>query len=190
MRPNAKSLNTIIMKKIFLISAAAAMLFAACGNNNQNNNQQSQNEPVVEEPIMEEPVVEEPAAPEFETYDHYEWQMTLPVKGWEVDNAYSEMGINCLDEKAHLNVKDWKNTSLEKCIPNGGCLEKNRQADIVIGDITWKVYTKTSWYGVACYTFNPDFNNMVVRVGIEGIEDPADPRLMKVLEGFAFKPVE
>ena len=162
---------------------AAMMIFAACGNNNtKTNNQQAQNEPVVEEPV-----VEEPAVPEFETYDHYEWQMTLPTAGWKVDNAYSEMGIDCLDEPAHLNVKDWKNTSLEKCIPNGGCLEENRQADVTFGDITWRVYTKTSWYGVACYTFNAELNNMVVRVGIESIEDPADPRLMTVLEGFSFK---
>ena len=27
---------------------------------------------------------------------------------------------------------------------------------------------------------------MVVRVGIEGVEDPTDPRLMTVLEGFSY----
>ncbi len=171
------------MKKIYHLAMAAVVMFAmaACDNTTtNNNNQQNQNEPVVEKPV-----VEEPAAPE--TYDHYEWTMTLPVKGWEVSNAYSDMGIDT--EGVHFNVKDWKDTSIERCAPNGGCLEENRQEDIVTGDYTWTVYTKAGDYGVACYTFDPS-RKMVVRVGAENIEDPKDARLLAVLNGFAVKPVE
>ena len=91
------------MKKIFLIAAAAAMLFAACGNNNTKTNEpQAQNEPVVEEPV-----VEEPAAPETTNWDHYDWHLNLPSEGWKVSNAYSEMGIEYLEDWSDFNIKDW-----------------------------------------------------------------------------------
>ena len=100
-------------------------------------------------------------------------------------NAYSEMAVEKEGEDVVFNVKDWTKTTIEKCTANG-CLEENRQEDIVTGDYTWVVYTKAGKYDVACYTFDPD-REMVVRIGAEKTDDPKDARLMAVLEGFAFK---
>jgi len=166
------------------------MMFVSCGNNNTKNEQEAQNEPAVEQTVAEEAPAQEEAAPEPITYDHYEWTMTLPEEGWKVDNAYSEMGLERVGEYVYFLVKDWKNTSLEKCTKNGGCLEENRQEDIVTGDITWNVYTNANKNKVACYTFVPEHNNMVVCVSSEEIEDPKDARLMAVLQGFAVKHLE
>lgn len=170
------------MKKFSHFAVAAVVMFAMAACGNANTNQQEVNNG--EEPVVENP---EPVAQEPTTYEHYEWQMTLPAEGWEVSNAYSDMGID--KDNLHFNVKDWKDTTIERCAPNGGCLEENRQEDIVTGDYTWVVYTKTNSYDVACYTFDP-IHNMVVRVGVETLEDPKDPRLMTVLEGFAVIPAE
>ncbi len=171
------------MKKLFYLGIAAAFAFAttACNSNNTTNEQEAEAQ---NEPAVEETVVEEPAAPE--TFDHYEWTMTLPTDVWEVNVAYSDMGINKIGESIHFNIKDWKDTSIEKCAPNGDCLEENRQEDIVTGEYTWTVYTKAGNYGVACYTYDPT-NKMVVRVGAEGIDDPKSADLMAILEGFAVK---
>ena len=172
------------MKKAFFIAAAAAMLFASCGNNNtKTNNQQTQNEPVVEEPAVEEPAVEEPAAPETTTWDHYDWSMTLPNDGWKVSNAYSEMGIEELSDWSSFNVKDWTKTTIEKCTASNPA--ENRLEDITVGDYTWTVFSNVGRYKVACYTFDPE-REMVVRIGSENIEDLSDPRFVKVLEGFGF----
>ena len=166
------------MKKAFMIAAAAAMLFAACGNNNTNKEQQAQNEPAVEETV-----VEEPAAPEMQNWDHYDWHMNLPVEGWKVSNAYSEMGIEDTSDWSSFNVKDWTKTTIEKCTSNNP--SENRLEDITVGDYTWTVFSNVGKYKVACYTFDPE-REMVVRVGSENIEDLTDPRFVQVLEGFGF----
>ena len=171
------------MKKAFFIAAAAAMLFAACGNNStKTNNQQAQNEPVVEEPV-----VEEPAAPETTLLDHYEWTMTMPNDGWKVSNAYSDMGIDYLEDWSHFNIKDWQEDNYEEFLtkyPAGDYLE-----DIVTGDYTWKVIPNIGNYKLSFFTYDPN-RKMAVRVGSEDIDDPNEERVMTVLKGFAFKPVE
>ena len=169
------------MKKALFFAAAAALLFAACGNNNTNtktNNQQAQNEPVVEEPV-----VEEPAAPEMQNWDHYDWHMNLPAEGWKVSNAYSEMGIEYLEDYSDFNVKDWTEEDFDKFLtkyPAGDYLE-----DIVTGDYTWKVIPNIGKYKLSFFTYNPD-RKMAVRVGSEDIDDPTDERVLTVLRGFGF----
>lgn len=174
------------MKKLYHFAIAAMVLFAmaACGNNNANQAEEKNSGDTLTKQAVSE--TEVPEAPQTITYDHYDWTLTLPNEGWKVDNAYSEMVIEKENEEVAFNVKDWTKTTIEKCAPNGGCLEENRQEDIVTGEYTWTVYTKTKLYGVACYTYDAS-REMVVRVGAENIEDPKDPRLMTVLKSFAFK---
>ena len=170
------------MKKAFMIAAAAAMLFAACGNNNtKTDNQQAQNEPVVEEPV-----VEEPAAPETTTWDHYEWTLTMPNEGWKVSNAYSEMGVETADDYKYFQVKDYTKTTIEACTKDYPA--ENRLEDIVTGENTWTVYSNAGKYKLACYTYDPS-REMVLRVATKDIDDPKDSRLMTILEGFNFKHV-
>ena len=180
------------MKKTLLFAAIAAMLFTACGNNNtktNTNNQQAQNEPVVEETVAEEAVAEEPAAPETTTWDHYEWTMTIPNDGWKVSNAYSDMGIDYLEDWSHFNIKSWEEDNFEEF------LTKYPQADrfdnIVTDNYTWIAVNtdKNTSYKVSFYTYDPN-RKMAVRVGSEDIADPTDERVLTVLKGFAFKPVE
>lgn len=175
----AKNLNILTMKKALFIAAAAAMLFAACGNNNtKTNTQQAQNEPAVEEPI-----VEEPAAPETTNWDHYDWHMNLPTEGWKVSNAYSEMGIEYLEDWSDFNIKDWTEEDYDQFLtkyPAGDYLE-----DIVIGDYTWKVIPNIGKYKLSFFTYNPD-RKLAVRVGSEDIDDPTDERVQTVLRGFGF----
>ena len=165
-----------------MIAAAAAMLFAACGNNNQNNNQQTQNEPVVEEPV-----VEEPAAPENTTWDHYEWTVTMPNNGWKVDNAYSDMGIDYLEDWSHFNLKDWDCEDFEEFLKKQPA--ENAQDDIITDNYTWKVFKDLKGYKLFIVTYSPE-RKMAFRVGSDHITDPADERVLTVLNGFAFKPVE
>ena len=171
------------MKKALFIAAAAAMLFAACGNNSTKTNEpQAQNEPVVEEPV-----VEEPAAPETTTWDHYEWTMTMPNDGWKVSNAYSDMGIDYLEDWSHFNLKDWDCEDFDEYVKKQSpeiCLD-----DIVTDNYTWKVFTGLHGYKLFLVTYSPE-RKMAFRVGSEDIDDPTDERLLTVLNGFAFKPVE
>lgn len=179
------------MKKIhyFFMTAAFAFAMVACGSNTDTKDQDNSNEPTTEESVAEEPVVEEPAPAEPEVYDHWDWSVTLPAEGWDVFNGYSDMGISKPGEKIHFNIKDWKDTSIEKCVPNLGCLEENRQEDVTVGGINWTVYSNAGDYNLMFITFDPT-RNMVVRIGVEDVEDLQDARLMTVLEGFAIKPVE
>lgn len=161
------------------------MLFAACGSNNTKaNNQQAQNEPAIEETV-----VEEPDAPETTTWDHYEWTMTIPNDGWKVSNAYSDMGIDYLADWSHFNIKSWDEDDFEQF------LTKYPQADhldnIVTGDYTWTVVNtdKNTSFKLSFYTYDPN-RKIAVRVGSEDIADPTDERVLTVLRGFAFKPVE
>lgn len=178
------------MKKAFFIAAAAAMLFAACGNNNTKaNNQQAQNEPAVEETVTEEPVAEEPTAPETTTWDHYEWTMTIPNEGWKVSNAYSDMGIDYLEDWSHFNIKSWEEDDFEAFLTKYP--PEVRLDNIVTGDYTWIVANtdKNTSYKLSFYTYDPN-RKLAVRVGSEDIADPKDERVLTVLNGFAFKPVE
>ena len=159
------------------------MLFAACGNNNtKTTDQQNQNEPAVEETV-----VEEPAAPETTTWDHYEWELTMPNEGWKVSNAYSEMGVETKDDYKYFQVKDYTKTTVEACTKDYPA--ESHLEDIVTGNNTWTVIANAGKYKIACYTYDPN-REMVVRVATEDIDDPTDARLMTVLEGFNFKVVE
>ncbi|MCR5013239.1 MAG: hypothetical protein K6A28_00525 [Bacteroidales bacterium] len=174
------------MKKTLLVATAAALLFASCGNNNTKK-EQAQNEPVATETVVEEAPVEE--APAVTTWDHYDWELTIPDEGWKVDNAYSEIGLEKLEEYIYFNVKDWTKTTVEKVAKAQGCLEENRLEDIVTGENTWTVYSKTEDFDVAAITIDPA-TERVVRVGVSGLTDPKDPTFMTVLEGFNFKHFE
>lgn len=173
------------MKKAFFMAAAAALLFAACGNSNaKTNNQQTQNEPVVEETV-----VEEPTEPETTTWDHYEWTMTIPNEGWKVSNAYSDMGIDYLEDWSHFNIKSWDEEDFEQFLTKYPAAD--RLDNIVTGDYTWTVVNtdKNTSYKLSFYTYDPN-RKIAVRVGSEDIADPTDERVLTVLKGFAFKPVE
>ena len=171
------------MKKAIMIAAAAAILFAACGNNNtKTDNQQAQNEPAVEETVVEESEVEANTV-----WDHYTWTMTMPNDGWKVDNAYSDMGIDYLEDWSHFNIKDWDCEDFDKFLtkyPAEDYLE-----DIVTGDYTWKVFPNIGSYKLSFFTYDPN-RKLAVRVGSEDIDDPTEERVLTVLNGFAFKPVE
>lgn len=174
------------MKKAFFIAAAAAMLFASCGNNNtKTDNKQAQNEPAVEEAVTEEPVAAEPAAPETTTWDHYEWTLTMPNEGWKVSNAYSEMGVETKADYKYFQVKDYTKTTVEECTKNYPA--ESHLEDIVTGDYTWTVISNAGKYKLACYSYDPS-REMVIRVATEDIDDPKDERLMTILKGFSFKP--
>ena len=159
------------------------MLFAACGNNNtKTTDQQNQNEPAVEETV-----VEEPAAPETTTWDHYEWTMTMPNDGWKVSNAYSDMGIDYLEDWSEFNIKSWDCEDYEEFLkkyPASDYLD-----DVVTGDYTWKVVPNIGSFKLSFFTYDPN-RKMAARVGSEDIADPTDERVLTVLKGFAFKPVE
>jgi hypothetical protein len=167
------------MKKAFMIAAAAAMLFTACGNNNtKTDNQQAQNEPAVEETVVEEPAVEETTL-----WDHYDWHLNLPNEGWKVSNAYSEMGIEYVEDWSDFNIKDWTEEDYDQFLtkyPAGDYLE-----DIVTGDYTWKVIPNVGKYKLSFFTYNPD-RKLAVRVGSEDIDDPNDERVQTILRGFGF----
>ena len=161
------------------------MLFAACGNNNTKaNNQQAQNEPAIEETV-----VEEPDAPETTTWDHYEWTMTIPNDGWKVSNAYSDMGIDYLADWSHFNIKSWDEDDFEAFLTKYP--PADRLDDIITGDYTWVVANtdKDTRFKLSFFTYSPE-RKMAVRVGSEDIADPTDERVLTVLKGFAFKPVE
>lgn len=172
------------MKKAFFIAAAAAMLFTACGNNNtKTDKQQAQNEPVVEETVIEEPVVEEPSAPEMQNWDHYDWHMSLPAEGWKVSNAYSEMGIEYLEDWSDFNIKDWTEENYDQFLTKYPA--ENYLDDIVTGDYTWKAIPNIGKYKLSFFTYNPS-RKLAVRVGSEDIDDPKDERVLTVLRGFGF----
>lgn len=178
------------MKKALFFAAAAALLFVACGNNNTKTNEPvAQNEPVAEEPVVEEPVVEEPAAPETTLWDHYEWTLTMPNDGWKVSNAYSDMGIEYLEDWSDFNIKDWQEDNYEEFLTKYP--PAVRLDDIVTGDYTWVVANtdKDTRFKLSFFTYSPE-RKMAVRVGSEDIDDPTDERVLTVLKGFAFKPVE
>ena len=165
-----------------MIAAAAAMLFAACGNNTKADNKTTQNEPVVEETV-----VEEPAAPETTTWDHYEWTLTIPNEGWKVSNAYSDMGIDYLEDWSHFNIKDWDCEDFDQFLTKYP--PADRLENVVTGDYTWIVTTKAPGFKLSFFNYDPN-RKLAVRVGSEDIEDPTDERVLTVLKGFAFKPVE
>lgn len=168
------------MKKILLITVAATMLFSACGNNNTKKEQKQ------EEPVAQEAVVEEPAAPETTTWDHYDWLLVMPSEGWKVQNAYSDMGLEKLGEYKYIDLKDWSETTLEKCFEAQGCRAENKLDDVVVGDYTWNVFSKTDKYDLAAYTINAA-DGRVIRVGTNSYESVNDPDFMTVLQGFSFK---
>ena len=173
------------MKKAFFFAATAALLFVACGNNNTKTN-----EPVAQnEPVAEEPVVEEPAAPETTLWDHYEWTLTMPNDGWKVSNAYSDMGIDYLEDWSHFNIKSWDEEDFEQFLTKYP--PAVRLDDIVTGDYTWVVANtdKDTRFKLSFFTYSPE-RKMAVRVGSEDIDDPTDERILTILKGFAFKPVE
>lgn len=174
------------MKKTLLVATAAALLFASCGNNNTKK-EQAQNEPVATETVVEEAPVEE--APAVTTWDHYDWELTIPDEGWVVDNAYSEIALEKEGENIYFNVKDMTNTTIADVAKGHGCLEENRLEDIVTGDNTWTVYAKSKKFDVVALTFD-EAAKRVVRVGVSGLTDPKDPTFMTVLEGFNFKHFE
>ena len=170
------------MKKVFLVLLCAG-LFVACGNKNKVVEEQPAVDSVVVEEIVEEPVVEEPAAPETTLWDHYDWHLNLPNEGWKVSNAYSEMGIEYVEDWSDFNIKDWTEEDYDQFLtkyPAGDYLE-----DIVTGDYTWKVIPNVGKYKLSFFTYNPD-RKLAVRVGSEDIDDPNDERVQTILRGFGF----
>ena len=73
--------------------------------------------------------------------------------------------------------------ALTSCHKNG--------VNLVTGDYTWTVVNtdKNTSYKLSFYTYDPN-RKIAVRVGSEDIADPTDERVLTVLKGFAFKPVE
>ena len=97
------------------------------------------------------------------------------------------MGIDYLEDWSHFNLKDWDCENFEEYLAKH--TDETILDDIVTDNYTWKVFSNFNGYKLFIVTYSPE-RKMAFRVGSENIDDPTDERVLTVLNGFSFKPVE